>query len=146
MTSRTQGIYNGMIYRCHVPGNQSAKHYYDKGIRVCARWLESFDNFLADMGECPHQGLSLDRIDPNGNYEPGNCRWAPVFVQTWNRTRKNKIRHVFYETDRKAFNLRMTINKRLFDFGDFYNQGDAIRVRDEIEAVIDHLIDSGVIR
>lgn len=146
MEQRVKRIYNGMIYRCHVPDNNSAKNYHDKGIRVCQRWIDSFENFMEDMGPCPTTYHSIDRIDGDGDYEPSNCRWAPVFVQTWNRFRNNKIRYVFYESSRRAFNLRMTINKKLFDFGDFYNQGDAIRVRDEVESLVDHLIDSGVIR
>lgn len=56
-----------------------------RGINVCERW-NTFDKFFADMGECP-PGHSIDRIDPNGNYEPSNCRWLPKRLQnrTWRK-------------------------------------------------------------
>jgi uncharacterized membrane protein len=73
-----------MISRCTNPKSSSWDHYGAIGISVCNRWLNSFENFLADMGETTSD-LSLDRIDVYGNYEPGNCRWA-----TWKQQRENQ--------------------------------------------------------
>lgn len=78
-----------MSDRCRNPNNLRFKQYGGRGITVCESW-RTFDGFLADMGECP-DGCSIDRIDPNGNYEPGNCRWATEAVQQNNRTANRMI-------------------------------------------------------
>lgn len=72
-----------MLDRCRNPNNRMFPHYGARGISVCDRWHD-FRNFLADMGEKP-EGLSLDRIDNDGNYEPSNCRWASFKQQLRNR-------------------------------------------------------------
>lgn len=78
-------IWTGMVQRCHGAGDfPAAKYYRDRGITVCDRWRHSFENFWADMGPRP-AGLSIDRIDVNGNYEPGNCRWATHAEQAANK-------------------------------------------------------------
>ena len=85
--SRTYVSWQGMFERCYKPWRRDYRWYGGLGVIVCERWHESFENFLADMGECPTD-YTIDRIDPTGNYEPGNCRWAPWDVQDWNK-RKN---------------------------------------------------------
>jgi hypothetical protein len=69
-----------MKQRCTNPRSNRFKRYGERGISFCERWL-SFDNFLADMGERP-PNMTLDRIDNDRNYEPGNCRWATKEVQS----------------------------------------------------------------
>lgn len=67
------------------------KDYWGRGISVCERWLESFENFYSDMGPRPSKHHSIDRIDNNGNYEPGNCRWATTKEQSVNRRNNHYI-------------------------------------------------------
>jgi hypothetical protein len=82
--SRTYKSWMSMIARCNNTKNISYKYYGELGIKVCDKWLESFENFLADMGERPEK-RTLDRINVLGNYEPGNCRWATNREQALNK-------------------------------------------------------------
>lgn len=81
-------IWRTMVKRCNDPSSTNYPNYGGRGIKVCDRWLNSFENFLADMGERP-QNLSLDRINNDGNYELSNCRWTNNIIQSRN-TRSNK--------------------------------------------------------
>jgi hypothetical protein len=74
-----------MKTRCNNPNHDSYPNYGGRGITYCKRW-ESYKNFLEDMGPRP-PGTTIDRIDPDGNYEPGNCRWSTPKEQIFNRRR-----------------------------------------------------------
>lgn len=95
----TYSVWLGMKSRCYRTTEPNYLRYGGRGIRVCDRWRNSFENFLADMGERP-AGLhgkrakySIDRIDNDGDYGPGNCRWATIAEQNRNRSDNQYITH-----------------------------------------------------
>lgn len=80
-----------MMGRCYNQNTPAFRLYGGRGISVCPRW-HAFENFLADMGHRP-EGMSLDRIDPDGHYEPSNCRWATASEQNRNKRTNVRVQH-----------------------------------------------------
>lgn len=88
--SGTHRSWYAMIQRCAYPSHRAWKWYGGRGIKVCDRWLgtQGFINFLSDMGERP-KGMTIDRKNVNGDYEPDNCKWATWSEQSSNRRKKS---------------------------------------------------------
>jgi hypothetical protein len=82
-----------MRRRCYVPSRNVYHRYGGNGVSVCPRWLESFDNFIADMGYPPTLAHTIERRDSTGNYEPDNCCWATQTEQNRNRSTSVYITH-----------------------------------------------------
>lgn len=99
-TSKIYRVYRGMLDRCNNPTVERHKHYGGRGIKVCDRWMESFENFYEDMFPTYSLGLSLDRINVNGDYDLMNCRWATAQVQS-NNKRNNRV----YTIGSRSLNL-----------------------------------------
>ena len=115
--------WNGMTQRCHNSLSSNYKDYGARGIEVCERWLD-IKNFIEDMYPSWEEGLTLDRIDVSGNYEPYNCRWVKLNIQARN-TRDLSIRNtsgyrgVSWHNRDNIWQSRITINNTQIQLGSF---------------------------
>jgi hypothetical protein len=127
-----------MKSRCLGGTSGHYKQYYvARGITVCDRWIDSFENFYADMGPKPSPTHSLDRINNDGNYEPSNCRWADKATQSRNqRTQSNNksgTRGVYWNNQCQKWAAAIRLNSRTLHLGMFSNLDDAIKARKDAE-------------
>lgn len=100
--TREYRAWKGMIDRCYDKKYKLYHRYGGRGIKVCERWLNSLDNFILDMGLCPSGKNSIDRFPNNdGDYEPGNCRWADSVEQSNNRST-----NILFSIDGETKNLK----------------------------------------
>lgn len=138
--TRTYQIHEGMLRRCNCPQQLGYENYGGRGIEVCPEWNPlrggSFENFFSDMGEAP-AGMSLDRIDFNGNYTKDNCRWATNSVQGYNKrldpnNTSGKSGVSFY-TSQGMWSAEIHVNNAHIRLGMFAKFEDAVIAREEAE-------------
>lgn len=131
-------VWEGMIQRCTNPNSFGYERYGGRGIKVCERWRD-FGNFIADMKSRPNIEYSIERINGNGNYEPGNCKWATKTEQQRNLGifKSNKSGHagVFFDKTSKRFRAGITVNNKWKHLGSYLTKDDAINARKEGERV-----------
>lgn len=125
--SKTYRSWQHMKSRCTNTGNEFYSHYGGRGIKVCDRWLESFENFLEDMGDRP-EGMTLDRIDVNGNYDPNNCRWATRSEQSFNK-RRSEFCGIYYRKDTRKWSAYINKNGVRHNLGCFDSKETAQQTR-----------------
>lgn len=125
--------YGGIKKRCLNENDKDYPNYGGKGIKICDRWLgvDGFFNFVDDMGEKP-EGCTIDRINPNDDYKPSNCRWADINTQAIN---KNICKHkgVGLHKITGKYRARITVKGKSYSDGLFDKIEDAIKARKELE-------------
>ena len=120
---RLYPTWNNMMQRCYNSEHKRYKDYGGGGITVCERW-HSIENFIEDMFPTFEEGLSIDRIDVNGNYEPSNCRWANSTMQSRNtklirENNKSGYRGVSWAKRDNIWRAQITINNKTVYIGSF---------------------------
>lgn len=124
--------YHHMIKRCYNKNNNVYKYYGARGIKVCDRWLESFENFYEDMGSRPSSRHSIDRINNDGDYEPGNCKWSTQSEQTINsRHMLSKSGHRYIHNTGEGYRVEVSRMGHRRQSLVIKNIKDAITLRDE---------------
>lgn len=129
--------WENMKQRCNNPNHPHYEKYGGRGIKICDKWNNDFIEFYKDLGLKPDNDYSLDRIDVNGNYEPGNCRWASKNIQTYNRRKlkgkSSKYIGVSYYKHISKWYASIKKNGITYRSGPFLTEGEAYQARLKLE-------------
>lgn len=122
--------------RCYDESNDNYPYYGGRGIKVCDRWREDINNFMQDMGQKPDPNYSIDRIDPNGDYTPENCRWSNVYEQQRNKRvcKKSRTGVTGVIPYMNKFQAYIRCNGKLHHLGYFDTVEEAAEARKKAEA------------
>lgn len=134
--SQEYSSWKGMKSRCYVTSNARYHDYGGRGIEVCERWRNSFENFYADMGGKPTPLHSIEREDVNGHYEPGNCVWATPAEQSRNKRffgSKTNARGVHPMPNGRSFKANITVDNKTIHIGVYGSVGEAKQARETAE-------------
>lgn len=133
--TKAYGTWEGMLQRCNNTNSENYYNYGGRGILICNAWLD-FENFFSDMGERP-DGMSLDRIDVNGNYCKENCRWTTPSVQGFNqRISSNNTSGrtgVSWNKQKQKWDAYIMKNRKKINLGKYDTREDAILAREQGE-------------
>jgi hypothetical protein len=133
--------WRNMKHRCAQPEtHKNYKYYGAKGIKVCDRWLESYENFVEDMGTCPFLDFTIERKNNSEGYTPENCKWRSRVVQQWNRDLGDERGVTFYEPLSK-WCARLGIGGKRFHLGYFETKEEALEEYASHARLIDWLIE-----
>lgn len=131
------GCYNQMVRRCTVEKDKAYKNYGARGIKVCEYWMESFWNFLEDMGEKPSDEYSLERVDNSLGYCKENCKWETKSRQQFNRrldpNNTSGRTGVYWRKDREKWSVQIEVEGKVIRLGCYFDFDVACSVRDKAE-------------
>lgn len=137
--SKLNKIYFAMKHRCYNPNSDSYKNYGARGIKICSEWLDKENGFINfynwSMLHGYKEGLTIDRISNDGNYEPSNCRWETRTIQSFNqRHRSNKTGHTGIKKSKNGkYEARIRKNKKDYYLGTFSTIEAAVEARERAE-------------
>jgi hypothetical protein len=116
ITGKFRDLWYNIKRRCNNPSDTGYKYYGGRGIKVCDRWLNSFEDFVSDMGMYPTEAHEIDRINNDGNYEPGNCRWATRVEQNKNNCANRRIEYNGEIKLHSEWSKELGITQSLFNY------------------------------
>lgn len=136
--TRLHNEWRAMKARCYTPSCSNYEYYGGRGIQVCDEWKNNFEVFKEwALFNGYTDELSIDRINPDRDYEPSNCRWITMKKQFWNRrvrkTNKSGVSGVYWRDDIKKWKASITVNRKHISLGNYENKEDAIKARQDAE-------------